>query len=114
MLRQGRPDMRRIVREWRLWLVAVLCCSAAVHAQPRFAFDTTPGILPKDVVPSEYRLALSLDPGKERFDGEVDIALQVRRRVDAVVLNAFELTAADVVLTGAGGERRLSVTDHKA
>src|SRR5512143_3669514 len=74
-----------------LWLAATLAGSA--QAQSRFAFDSTPGSLPKDVVPSEYRLGLDLDPARETFDGAVDISIQVRRPVDGIVLNAFELTA---------------------
>jgi aminopeptidase N len=84
------------------------------QAQPRFSFDATPGILPKDVVPSEYRLALDLDPAKADFGGVVDIAIAVRRRVDAIVVNAFELVARDVALTGAAGARLMKVSDDKA
>jgi hypothetical protein len=48
----------------------VLVCSMALHgvtaiAQPRFAFDATPGVLPKDVVPSHYALTFDLDPARE-------------------------------------------------
>ena len=105
--------MHGIVGRWFV-LLLVAIFSAPALAQPRFSFDTTPGILPKDVVPSEYRLALGLDPAKDRFDGVVDIAIKVRRSVDVIVLNAFELSPRDVTLTGAAGARRMTVTDDKA
>ena len=60
---------------WKMFLmVAVTFLAAQAAAQPRFAFDATPGQLGKDVVPSEYRLALDLDPAKATFTGVVDIA----------------------------------------
>lgn len=93
---------------------AAILLAAQAPAQPRFTFDATPGQLAKDVVPSEYRLALDLDPAKETFAGVADITVKVRRPVDAIVLNAFELTAGDIALTGPGGARPMAATDDKA
>jgi aminopeptidase N len=99
---------------WKIFLgVAAMLFAAQVLAQPRFTFDATPGQLPKDVVPSEYRLALDLDPARETFTGVVDIAVNVRRPVEAIVLNAFELTAGEITLTGPGGPRPMKATDDK-
>lgn len=79
---------------WRIVLaIAATVLVTHAQAQPRFTFDGTPGQLVKDVVPSEYRLALDLDPAKDTFTGVVDIVLKVRRPGEAIVLNAFELTA---------------------
>ncbi len=94
-------------------MVAATFLAAQALAQPRFTFDATPGQLGKDVVPSEYRLALDLDPAKETFTGIVDITLKVRRPVEAIVLNAFELTAGDIALTWPGGARPMTTTDDK-
>jgi aminopeptidase N len=100
--------------DWRVFLVAAATFFAAqAAAQPRFAFDATPGQLAKDVVPSEYRLALDLDPVKETFTGVVDITLKVRRPVEGVVLDALELTAGEIALTGPGGVRAMTATDDK-
>ena len=99
---------------WKISLVAAATLFAAnAAAQPRFTFDATPGQLPKDVVPSAYRLALDLDPASETFTGVADIAVKVRRPVAAIVLNAFELTAGEISLTGAGGARPMTATDDK-
>jgi aminopeptidase N len=105
--------MQTSVRWMTLLVAAVMLFAAPAQAQPRYTFDATPGQLPKDVVPSEYRLALDLDPARETFTGVVDIAVNVRRPVEAIVLNAFELTAVDITLTGPGGARSMTATDDK-
>ena len=92
---------------------AAILLAGQVVAQPRFAFDTTPGQLPKNVVPSEYRLALDLDPAKETFTGVADIVVTVRRSVDAIVLNASSLTPGEMALTGPAGARPMTATDDK-
>jgi hypothetical protein len=105
----------RMNHGWRLFLgVAAILLAAQAPAQPRFTFDATPGQLPKDVVPLEYRLALDLDPAKETFAGVADITVKVRRPVEAIVLNAFGLTAGEIALTGPGGARPMTATDDKA
>jgi aminopeptidase N len=89
-------------------IVSIIAALYAFHAgaEPRFSFETTPGKLPKDVVPSHY--ALRVEPGTDRFDGEVRIDIEVRRPVPAIVLNAAELdfksvklSPGDVALTAA-------------
>jgi len=79
-------------------------------AQPRFQFDTTPGRLSKQVVPSRYELALQLDPARDDFDGDVAIVVRVRRPVPAIELHAHELTARSARLADARGTRVLAVT----
>ncbi len=94
-------------------ILATMVFALPAMAQSRFEFDSTPGILPKHVVPSEYRLALELDPAKDAFAGVVEITLNVRRAVDAIVLNAYELAASDIVLKGPRGARAMNATDSK-
>jgi len=99
---------------WRTFVVvAVTLFAANAAAQPRFTFDATPGQLPKDVVPSAYRLEFSLDPASETFTGVADIAIKVRRPVEAIVLNAFGLTASEIALTWPDGTRPMTATDDK-
>ena len=94
----------------------VLVCSMALQcgvtaiAQPRFAFDTAPGVLSKDVVPSRYALTFDLDPAREEFSGDVSIAIRVRKPVASIAIHAHELKTSGVTLSGAGGSRTLSVT----
>ena len=51
---------------------------------------------------------MRIEPGRDRFDGEVQIDIDVRRPVPAIVLNAAELTFKSVKLAGAGGESALT------
>ncbi len=77
--------------------LAVPCVQNAA-AQARFDFDSTPGNLPKSVVPSRYTLALDLDPARDGFTGRAEIAIEVREPVRAVVLHARDLHASRIEL----------------
>src|SRR5439155_523039 len=46
---------------------ALLFCAAAAGAEPRFSFHSTPGKLPKDVVPKHYALRIVLAATHERI-----------------------------------------------
>ena len=48
---------------------ALILVAPAVVAQPPFAFATTPGALPKDVVPVEYALHIVPDLAARSFRG---------------------------------------------
>jgi aminopeptidase N len=110
----------------RILLVLLLAPALADHAlaQPRFSLDATPGKLPKDVVPLAYtidlvpdldRFAAATGTDDVPFDGAVDIDIQVRRPVSAVVLNAANLQIAHATVDGTPAEvtadaRRETVT----
>jgi aminopeptidase N len=83
--------------------------SAVVMAAERFDFDRAGGRLPKDVTPILARIALDLDPARDSFSGSVQIELEVRRAVDAIVLNAHQLGATGARLTDATGRARVLV-----
>ena len=98
-------------------LTALFICASFVSsawAQPRYAFDSTPGFLPKHVVPSRYALALDLDPARDEFAGKADIAITVRQHVKHIVVHAHKLTSVSLALEGQGKTRALkAVTDAK-
>src|SRR5437763_66809 len=80
---------------------AVLAFAAlAATAQPRFQFDTAPGHLSKQVVPSRYAMTLHLDPARDHFTGDETITLRVRQPVEAIELHAHELHATRARLVG--------------
>src|SRR6267378_4192521 len=63
----ARPTSRQAVmfnnaisgfRQSVILAAALLFCAAAAGAEPRFSFDSTPGKLPKDVVPKHYALRI--------------------------------------------------------
>lgn len=98
---------------WCRWLlVALLATAAAVaSAGERFDFDRTGGRLPKDVWPGLVTLALDLDPARSTFIGSVQIDVELRKPVDAIVLNADQLVATQArLIDAAGRERALAVT----
>jgi aminopeptidase N len=88
---------------------ALLLCFASASAEPRFSFATTPGKLPKDVVPRHYALRIVPATTYDRFDGEAVIDIEVARPVPAIVVNAAELTFKSVSLrAGTGDETSLA------
>ena len=94
--------------------LALLACLAApcaqyVAAQGRFDFDTTPGNLPKTVVPVRYVLLFDLDPARDDFTGRADIDIDVHQPVQAVVLHAHDLVASRTEITQDGRTRSLQV-----
>ena len=94
------------MRTLSLLLVLLLHCASA-FAEARFSFATTPGKLPKDVVPKHYTLRIEPAPGNERFSGRADIDIEVAKPVDSVTLNASELTIAAARLISNSQTRNL-------
>src|SRR5262245_57416522 len=95
-------DERRGLRGFVAY-VALLAMWASATVQPaasqeRFRFESTPGRLSKNVVPSRYRLQLGLDPARDTFDGRAEIEVRVRARTDAIELHAHELQAVHAQL----------------
>jgi aminopeptidase N len=72
-------------------------------AGERYSFAGTPGRLPKDVVPEHYALRIAPAAAGDRFDGEADIDLEVRKPVAAIVLNAAGLSFRSARLRDAAG-----------
>ena len=82
----------------------VVATAAPARAEAPFAFETTPGKLPKDVVPVEYALHLRPDIATRTFQGTQTITLDVRRPTQAIVMNALNLEVAAATLRGPDGE----------
>ena len=85
-----------LVREMRsllLFLVGLFSISlpATVTAEKPFNFESTPGKLPKQVVPTEYSIRITPDIEKLMFTGSETVKLNVRAPVRELVLNALEL-----------------------
>jgi aminopeptidase N len=86
----------------RLAALAAAFCFAQAGAEPRFSFSTTPGKLPKEVIPKHY--SLRVVPEGDRFDAEVAIDIEVAKPVAAIVLNAAELSFKSAKLRAGGGD----------
>ncbi|MEZ5412716.1 MAG: M1 family metallopeptidase [Opitutaceae bacterium] len=85
-------------RPARLWPVFLSLLPALLLAEARFSFDTTPGLLPKTVVPQHYELRLEPDLEARTFTGEARITVVAREAVTEVKLQALELTFDHIAL----------------
>lgn len=65
--------------------------------------------LPTDVVPSHYKLELSLDPSKNDFSGDVTIDLKVLKATGIVWLNQSQLTVSAATAEQAGAKRAAKI-----
>jgi len=87
----------------RLWLYAALILVApAFAAQPPFSFATTPGALPKDVVPVEYALHIVPDVAARTFRGDGRYLIEILQPTARIVLHALEIEVASAALRGPG------------
>ncbi|MDB5028751.1 MAG: pepN, partial [Candidatus Eremiobacteraeota bacterium] len=87
----------------RLALAAALFLGAVVPAGAvaPFNFETTPGRLPKTVVPTDYRIAITPDATAKTLRGSETVALDVRRATASIVFNTHDMTVSDARLDGA-------------
>ncbi|MEO7108458.1 MAG: M1 family metallopeptidase [Rhodoferax sp.] len=72
------------------------------HAETKFSFATTPGKLPKDVVPLDYKIHIVPDLKAFTFSGTEEVAIEVRSATRMIVLNANLLQIDAATLTGTG------------
>ena len=75
-----------------LFSVAMLATvSTPLLGEKPFDFESTPGKLPKHVVPEEYAIRITPDPNKLTFTGSETIRVNVRKPTRELVLNAAEI-----------------------
>ena len=79
----------------------VIFCLIAVLPQAALAADGGRIVLPMDVTPIHYDIAITPTPAKMSFTGSVKIDLDVKAPTTTIVLNAAELTFGKVSLSGA-------------
>lgn len=88
----------------RLAAAVILTVAAAGGAAPAadapFAFDATPGRLPKTVVPTQYTVELRPDLEARKIPGSVMVELEVREATDRFTLNAVAMTIDRAMLDG--------------
>ena len=71
-----------------------------MSAEKPFDFATTPGKLPKQVVPEEYEVRIVTDVEKRTFTGSETVKLNVREPVRQLVLNALEIEIKTAAVDG--------------
>src|ERR1700722_14987937 len=105
-LMQRHHSMQLLPRSsaWRphlvSYMVCALFCSGALlcRAEGLFSFATTPGELPKGVIPHAYRLDIAPDLERLSFTGREEIDVDVAHATDVITVNAVGLTITQVTL----------------
>src|SRR4051794_35287248 len=112
MLPSNNVDARHSMRDClimsgRRWLhlCALLFFTAAAlttAAESPFSLASTPGQLPKSIVPRHYSIHLQPDLEKLTTHGSVVIEIEALKPVKQVVLNALELDITKATLIAHG------------
>jgi aminopeptidase N len=78
--------------------VLVFLISGGAAAEPIYSFDTTPGKLPKSVVPVHYAIELTPDLKSLALPGVEIIDIEVREPTARLTLNAIDTTFASATI----------------
>ena len=81
-------------------LSSVLLLTGAAGAVEPFSFDAAPGRLPKDVVPTDYAVALTPDLDAHSVVGTETVTLTVRKAVSTITFNSLNQRLDHVTLDG--------------
>ena len=71
-------------------------------AEAPFRFETTPGRLPKSVVPRHYNIRIEPDLEALTFEGAETVQVEIVEPTDRIVMNAFNLEISDARFDGSG------------
>jgi aminopeptidase N len=86
---------------------ALLFSLSPLFAEDKFVFDSTPGTLPKEIVPLHYSIEVRPDLHAMKTSGSETIALEVRRATNQIVLNAVGTSVERAFLKGASEDEKL-------
>lgn len=78
----------------------VLALALPVLADAPYAFDKTPGRLPKDIIPTDYELALVPDIDKKQISGHESIKLEFRSPSATIQFDTEDITVREVRFDG--------------
>jgi aminopeptidase N len=96
-----------------LWIatlaVALTAGTGTASAQAVYSFASTPGRLPKSVVPRHYAIELAPDLDNLTIAGSATVDIDVQQPTDRIVLNAVEMTIGTASLDGEAGAPAISL-----
>ncbi|HKP04776.1 MAG TPA: M1 family metallopeptidase [Chthoniobacterales bacterium] len=78
----------------------LLMTATTLTAEKPFDFASTPGKLPKNVVPEEYAIRIMPNMAKRAFTGSETIKLNAREAVKQIVLNSAEIKITKAAIDG--------------
>jgi puromycin-sensitive aminopeptidase len=81
---------------------ALAIAAIGAHAEAPYAFDKTPGKLPKDVIPIEYVAHLAPNIDANSFTGTETVEIEVLKPTSTIMLNAAALDIDSAALSGKG------------
>lgn len=84
----------------RLLSATLLICATTVNGEKPFDFESTPGKLPKQVVPDEYAIRIKPDLQNLTFSGSETVKLNVRQPVRQLILNSADLAITSASVDG--------------
>lgn len=84
----------------RMLTLGAVLFSGVVHAHQNVPL----GLLGDDVAPTAYRFALALDPARERFDGLVEIDIELKAAQQSIWLHGRDLDVSRVAVRTAEGD----------
>lgn len=100
--------LRSLIASLASLFISVAAAAAPARTEGSFDFKTNPGKLPKDVVPTAYRIELapnfddlvSRRVDRVDFEGRIEIDINVTQGTNKIILNAADLDLKDVTLDG--------------
>ena len=100
--RLPKKNMHNDFPRFLVGVLATLCAGALAAPANRM-------LLPDDVVPDAYRIAVTPHAAEATFEGSVEIDVQVRRRTDRIVLDSADLAIAKATLDGEPAPARIAL-----
>ncbi len=89
--------------------VALSIVTLAAHAEAPFSFATTPGKLPKDIIPIQYAAHLVPNLATNTFLGSESIEIDVLKSTSTIMLNVANIEIDAASLSGKGiGQLKLT------
>jgi aminopeptidase N len=88
------------MRASHFFIALLLMTASTLSAEKPFDFASTPGKLPKNVVPEEYAIRIVPDIERKTFTGSETIKLKAREAVKQLVLNAAEIKITKATIDG--------------
>ena len=87
-------------------LMLTLAISGGALAESSYSFDSTPGKLPKTVIPVHYAIELTPDLAHLTLAGAEVVDIEVREPTARLTLNAIDMTFDNAVIDDGARTRR--------